>query len=95
MHRSGPRLILVALLLVAILAPGLASASQPVPVGAPRGALAVLTSPGESLARLWAWVTNLLPGHRPDLAPAPNRPVFGSPGSNLLPTDGPGADPYG
>jgi hypothetical protein len=93
MHRSALRFVLVAFLLAAVLAPASVAASQP--AAGSSGAFASLTSPGESLARLWAWVTDLLPGHRPDLAPAPKRRVVGSPGSNLLPTDGPGADPYG
>ena len=92
MHRSGRRLILVALLLAAALAPGLASASQPAPPGASRSALAALTSPGESLARLWAWVVNLLPGQRREGTPAH---TGGDNGPRVRPNEGSATDPYG
>jgi hypothetical protein len=74
MHGPGRRFAFIALLLAATLAPASASASQP----ASHGALAALVSPGESMARLWAWVTNLLPGHRIDLAPMATRPATSS-----------------
>jgi hypothetical protein len=93
MHYSGRRLILVALLLAVVLAPGLASASQPVPAGASRGALGVVTSPGESLARLWAWVVNLLPGQQLwEGAPVHTR---GDYGPRIRPNEGSALDPYG
>jgi hypothetical protein len=94
MHRSSRRLILVALLLAVVLAPGLALASQPVPAGASPSALAVLTSPGDSLARLWAWVMNLLPGHRQDRAPMTTRPATGK-SWGVRPDDGSALDPNG
>jgi hypothetical protein len=92
MHYPGRRLILVALLLAVALAPSLASASQPVPAGASSGALGMVTSPGESLARLWAWVVNLLPGQRWDGAPVHTR---GDNGPRVRPNDGSALDPYG
>lgn len=92
MHRSGRSLILVVLLLAAVLAPGFASASQPMPVGASRGAFAVVTSPDESLARLWAWVTSLLSGQRREDAPAHTR---GDYGPRVHPDEGSATDPNG
>jgi hypothetical protein len=92
MHLSGRRLILVALLLAVILAPGVASASQPVPAASP-GALGMVTSPGESLARLWAWVATLLPGP-PPRQPAPAR-TLGDKGPTIRPNEGSAPDPNG
>ena len=92
MHYSSRRLILVALLLAVVLAPGLAFASQPVPAGASPGALGTVTSPGESLARLWAWVVNLLPGQLWEGAPAHTR---GDYGPRIRPNEGSATDPNG
>jgi hypothetical protein len=92
MHRSGRRLLLVAVLLAVALTP--AAASQKAPPGAPP-ALAALASPSESLARLWSWVTSLLPGHRPDVAPAVTRPAPARSGPGVRPSEGSAPDPYG
>jgi hypothetical protein len=92
MHRSGRRLVLVALLLAAVLAPGLAYASQPVPAAASHGALGVAISPIDSLARLWAWVTNLLPGQGWEGAPVHTRSDYGP---RIRPSEGSALDPNG
>lgn len=94
MHPSVRRLILVALLLAIVLAPGLATASQPAPAGASHSALGMVTAPGESLARLWAWITSLLPGLRQDVAPVATRPAGGRTWG-VRPDDGSALDPNG
>jgi hypothetical protein len=95
MHRSALRFVLVAVVLAVALAPVSGAASQPAVPAASHGALATVISPGESLARLWAWIGALLPGHRPDLAPAATRPAVGSSGSRVRPDDGSALDPNG
>jgi hypothetical protein len=95
MHRSALRLVLVAVLLAAVLAPASVVASQPAAPDALHGALAVVISPGESLVRLWAWIVTWLPGHCPDLAPAAKRPAADSSGSRVRPDDGSALDPNG
>jgi hypothetical protein len=95
MHGFKRSVVLVALLLAAALGAAPASAGQQ-PAPAPlRGALAPLTSPGASLARLWAWVENHLPGRGLDVAPAATRRPAGVPGSAVHPDDGSAPDPNG
>jgi hypothetical protein len=95
MHRFALRLALVAVLVAAVLAPASATASQAAVPGTAQGALPAITSPGESLARLWAWIGALLPGHRPDPTPAATRPAVGSSWSKVRPDEGSATDPYG
>jgi hypothetical protein len=94
MHGFMRSVVLTALLFAAALGAAPASAAQQPPAPL-RGALAPLTSPGASLARLWAWVENHLPGRGPDVAPAATRRPAGVPGSTVLPDDGSGLDPNG
>jgi hypothetical protein len=95
MRGSSRRFVLFALLLAAAVAPASAAASQPAAPVPSRGALAALASPGESLARLWAWVENHLPGHGPGLAPEATQPPAGVPGPGVLPAEGSALDPNG
>jgi hypothetical protein len=94
-HGFMRSVVLVALLFAAALGAAPASAAQQ-PAPAPlRGALAPLTSPCASLARLWAWVENHLPTLGPDVAPAATRRPAGVPGSAVGPDDGSALDPNG
>jgi hypothetical protein len=56
MHRFALRLALVAVLLAVVLAPASVAASQAAVPVTVQGALPAITSPGESLARLRAWI---------------------------------------
>ena len=95
MHRSGRRVIVVALVVTAGLSPVSAPASQPAPPLRSCSVLSVHNSPGESLMRLWAWVACLLPGHRADPSPAGTHPAAGSSGPGVRPDDGSAPDPNG
>jgi hypothetical protein len=95
MERSPLRLMVIALLLAAILGAVPAGAAQPPAARPSYGALAALTSPGASLARLVAWVVDLLPGAGHGRAIAPAVPAAGSSGPGAQPDEGSAPDPYG